>query len=121
MRSGAREAWARLKLSWREETTFVLLADLSLVGRTPDGSYAMDSIADAVGWVKTAGEIASEEQWSVSHAARTYKRDDSIITESDKKVEDYLFGKLAEAYPEANILAEESVRQFDRGNRARSP
>jgi len=63
--------------------------------------------------MKAAGEIALAAQSSTSFAERGYKGDGSVITKTDQRVEDYLYAQVAGLYPQANILAEETVRSYD--------
>lgn len=44
---------------------------------------------------------------------RGYKTDGSVITQIDKRVEDFLHDRISSAFPEANILSEETARSFD--------
>jgi len=71
------------------------------------------SVENLLDGMKTAGKIALEAQRKMSYSDRGYKGDGSVITETDKKVEDHLFEQVAHLYPEANILTEETVRSFD--------
>ncbi|MFW6115625.1 MAG: inositol monophosphatase family protein [Chloroflexota bacterium] len=70
-------------------------------------------IQDLVDHVKAAGAIALEEQRRVRFSDRTYKADQSVITEADRKVEDFLYRHIADLYPDANIVTEEAERPFD--------
>ena len=44
---------------------------------------------------------------------RSYKQDGSVLTEIDRRVEDYLFGEISRLYPDANVVTEETARSFD--------
>jgi len=74
----------------------------------------IESIADILDAVKTAGQIALEGQRKLDYSRRSYKSDGSVLTETDKRVERYLAQHIEQAYPDANVLAEETVRDFDR-------
>ena len=74
----------------------------------------IESIADILNAVKTAGEIALEGQRKLDYSQRSYKSDGSVLTETDKKVERYLVQHIGSAYSQANVLAEETVRNFSR-------
>jgi len=73
----------------------------------------IESIADILDFIKTAGEMALEGQRKLDYFQRSYKADGSVLTETDKKVESYIIQKIGEAYPDANVLAEETVRDFN--------
>jgi myo-inositol-1(or 4)-monophosphatase len=73
----------------------------------------IDSIHDVLGYVQTAGQIALEAQRGLTAADRTLKADGSVLTEIDRRVEDYLTGLIARSYPQANVLGEETVRAYD--------
>ncbi len=63
--------------------------------------------------VKAAGAVASEMQQALSFSDREYKSDQSVVTEADRRVEALLCGRIATAYPGANIITEEAARPFD--------
>ncbi|MGD2164366.1 MAG: inositol monophosphatase [Anaerolineae bacterium] len=65
--------------------------------------------------VKDAGEMAFEEQQALSVSDRAFKADDSVVTEADRTVEDFLVERIAALWPEANIITEETRRPFDSG------
>ncbi len=71
------------------------------------------SIENAVDWVKTAGAIALQAQQGDDFVRRSYKADGSVLTEIDKRVEDYMVAQILEAYPQANIVTEETPLPFD--------
>ena len=73
----------------------------------------IDSIVDVLSYVQTAGQMALEAQRGLSVADRTFKRDGSVLTEIDQRIEDYLARSIAQAYPQANILGEETLRAHD--------
>jgi len=73
----------------------------------------IDSIENMLDYIEVAGKIALEAQRMMSYSERGYKGDGSVITEIDRKVEDYLFEQIAQSYPGANILTEETTRSFD--------
>lgn len=74
---------------------------------------SLPSIEDVLGFVKAAGDIALAEQRKLGYGDRRYKDDGSVVTRVDKLVEDYLFERIAGAYPVANVLTEETARAFD--------
>jgi fructose-1,6-bisphosphatase/inositol monophosphatase family enzyme len=73
----------------------------------------IESIENVLSCLKKAGEIALEEQQRIHYSDREYKSDDSVITQADRKVEQFLFAHIVNLYPEANILAEETKHPFD--------
>lgn len=73
----------------------------------------IDSILKLVEPVRTAGAMALREQRQMSAKDIAFKPDDSIITKVDPMVESFLVERIASAFPGANILAEEKVRDFD--------
>jgi myo-inositol-1(or 4)-monophosphatase len=72
------------------------------------------SIADLVADVQTAGQMALEAQRDLLGLERSLKADGSVITQTDRRVEEYLSTQIARRYPEANVLGEESIWSFDR-------
>lgn len=72
------------------------------------------TIENLLKYVQNAGRMALREQRKGA-LDTGYKPDGSVITQIDGKVEDYLYAKIAAAFPEANILSEETVRSFDAG------
>ncbi len=73
----------------------------------------IDSIADLIEPVRTAGVMALEAQGRMATSDIALKPDDSVITTVDPMVEGFLVEKIEAAFPEASILAEEKVRYFD--------
>jgi myo-inositol-1(or 4)-monophosphatase len=73
----------------------------------------IESIASIVDHVREAAAMALRDQQETARATRGYKDDGSILTATDQKVEDYLYGALSGLYPEANILTEETSRSYD--------
>lgn len=63
--------------------------------------------------VETAGQMTLDEQRALSFSDRAYKSDDSVVTDADRAVEDFLVERIAALHPEANILTEETPRPFD--------
>lgn len=57
--------------------------------------------------------MALAAQRRMRAAERTLKRDGSVVTETDKQIDEYLFQQIAALYPQANVLTEEAVRAFD--------
>jgi fructose-1,6-bisphosphatase/inositol monophosphatase family enzyme len=70
----------------------------------------IDNILDDV---KAAGQAGVDAQREMRDTDRIYKGDGSVVTEADKRIEDYLFARIATLHPEANILTEETARAFD--------
>ena len=58
--------------------------------------------------------MALEAQPSLQRAERQYKSDGTVVTETDKAIEEYLFRQIDQAYPAANVVAEETHRSFER-------
>ena len=73
----------------------------------------METMEAIVGPVQKAGRMAWEEQERVSASHREYKADGSVVTDADGKVEAYLFDEVRRAFPQANILTEETERPYD--------
>jgi hypothetical protein len=71
------------------------------------------SIAALQEHVETAGAMALAAQRRMRAAERTLKRDGSVVTETDKQIDEYLFEQIAALHPQANVLTEETVREFD--------
>ncbi len=63
--------------------------------------------------VKTAGGIAWDMQRRLGFSQREYKSDQSVVTEADHRIEDFLYQRIAAEYPAANIITEEAARPFD--------
>jgi fructose-1,6-bisphosphatase/inositol monophosphatase family enzyme len=74
---------------------------------------AINSIGNILEHVETAGKIGTEAQQEIRFSDRSYKGDGSVVTETDKQIDEYLFEQIAALYPQANVLTEETVRAFD--------
>jgi fructose-1,6-bisphosphatase/inositol monophosphatase family enzyme len=73
----------------------------------------IESIAALREHVEAAGRMGAEAQQKLRFSDRSYKDDGSVVTETDKLLDAYLFEQIAALYPQANILTEETVRAFD--------
>lgn len=62
----------------------------------------LDTIPDLL---RQAGQIAIKRQ---RHLSYQLKKNDSIVTNVDKEIEEYLIDKITKIYPNYNILSEES-------------
>lgn len=82
-----------------------------MTGRT--SNRVINSIDNILDDVKAAGQAGVDAQKEMRDTDRVYKEDGSVVTETDKRIEDYLFARIATLHPEANILAEETARSFD--------
>jgi len=71
------------------------------------------SIENVLQDVTVAGQMALEAQRAMRFDERSLKGDGSVLTETDQRVEHYLSERIANAYPEANILGEEHMWSFD--------
>jgi fructose-1,6-bisphosphatase/inositol monophosphatase family enzyme len=71
------------------------------------------TITDLIDHVQTAGEMALDAQRDLNSLERDLKEDGSIVTRTDRQVEEVLYAEIAQRYPEANILTEETARSFD--------
>jgi len=71
----------------------------------------IQSITRVVESVRIAGSMALDAQRGT--VERSYKQDGSVLTEIDRRVEDYLFGEISRLYPDANVVTEETARSFD--------
>jgi myo-inositol-1(or 4)-monophosphatase len=76
-------------------------------------NHVIISINSILNDVIAAGRIGAAAQEEMRGTDRIKKVDGSIVTETDKRIEDYLFARIATLYPEANILTEETSRPFD--------
>ncbi len=79
----------------------------------PKGHKAASIVADITAHVQTAGEMALQEQRAMDVSDRSYKADNSVVTEADRKVEAFLVERISDLHPEANIITEESRHPFD--------
>lgn len=75
----------------------------------------INSIENLLAHCTTAGQMALDAQRTMRGSERGFKRDGSVLTATDKRVEDYLAEQIAHLYPAANVIAEETVRSFDPG------
>ena len=73
----------------------------------------IDSIENILEHVEAAGRMAAKAQQRMRLAERSYKDDGSVVTETDKLLDEYLFEQVTASYPQANVLTEETVRAFD--------
>jgi myo-inositol-1(or 4)-monophosphatase len=71
------------------------------------------SIANLLGHVQEAAQMALTAQNEMRYRDRTYKDDGSVLTETDPQIESYLAGQIERLYPQANILGEEQIWEFD--------
>ena len=76
-------------------------------------SRPLKTIIPLLEYVTAAGDQALKNQRLLNFSDRGYKADGSILTEIDKKTEDYLFEQISRIYPGANIITEETVRFYD--------
>jgi fructose-1,6-bisphosphatase/inositol monophosphatase family enzyme len=74
----------------------------------------IESIADMVPHVQQAGRSALNIQ-RAGTIQKSLKPDGSVVTQADTQVEAFLLDKLTTLYPEANILTEETTREYDPG------
>lgn len=63
--------------------------------------------------VEKAGKLAREKQRTLSPSDRTYKDDESVVTEADEMVERFLVERIARLVPSANLLTEEAEHDYD--------
>jgi myo-inositol-1(or 4)-monophosphatase len=75
----------------------------------------IDSIASLVPHVVAGAQIALRAQREMRFDERAFKSDDSVLTAADRAVERHLCAHLARAYPDANLLGEETVWSYDAG------
>jgi myo-inositol-1(or 4)-monophosphatase len=71
------------------------------------------SIANLLPHIEKAGEMALTAQRNGDSLIRSFKDDQSVVTETDRQLDEFLFERIADLYPGANILTEETVRVFD--------
>ncbi len=79
----------------------------------PKGHKVTSIVADIIAHVQAAGQIALQEQRAMAFSDRTYKADNSVVTEADRRVEDFLVERISPLHPQANIVTEESRHPFD--------
>lgn len=72
----------------------------------------MHSIRGLLPFVRTAGELAVERQGSVT---RSYKEDGSVLTETDRELDQLLRDSIISLYPEASIITEENPADVEDG------
>lgn len=75
----------------------------------------MRDIRWLVALVREAGLEAARRQRRLDFADRAFKADGSVITEVDRDTEDVLCERILARLPEANLVAEERVREFAEG------
>ncbi|NMC86155.1 MAG: inositol monophosphatase [Anaerolineaceae bacterium] len=68
--------------------------------------HSEPTLAQVIAWAKTAGELV-RANFNKPHTIG-YKGEVDVVTESDKKSEEYLLGQLAQTFPHHAILTEES-------------
>jgi fructose-1,6-bisphosphatase/inositol monophosphatase family enzyme len=73
----------------------------------------IESIKNVLEHVEAAGRMGAQAQQRMRLAERSYKDDGSVVTETDKQIDAYLFEQIATLYPQANVLTEETARAFD--------
>jgi myo-inositol-1(or 4)-monophosphatase len=73
----------------------------------------IESIDDLLTPIKEAGQMALDAQREAVPCTRDYKPDGSVVTETDRRVEVYLYERITALYPGANVLTEETARTFD--------
>jgi len=73
----------------------------------------IESIENVLKHVETAGRMGTEAQQRPRFSERSYKDDGSVVTETDRQIDAYLFEQIATLYPQANVLTEETARAFD--------
>ena len=72
-------------------------------------------VTQLVHHVEAAGRLALDEQQAITFSDREYKADGSVVTDADRRVEDFLVERIAAIDPRANIITEETPRSFDPG------
>jgi fructose-1,6-bisphosphatase/inositol monophosphatase family enzyme len=73
----------------------------------------IDSIADLREHIETAGEMGADAQQEGRGLDRALKGDGTVVTETDKRIDAFLYARIAALYPEANIVTEETTHPFD--------
>jgi fructose-1,6-bisphosphatase/inositol monophosphatase family enzyme len=71
------------------------------------------SIASLVAHVETAGRMGADAQREGRGLDRALKDDGTVVTETDKRIDAFLFERIAALYPQANIVTEEAAHPFD--------
>lgn len=74
---------------------------------------SIDSIAALREHVQTAGRMGADAQEERHGLDRMLKDDGTVVTETDERIDAFLFERIAALYPQANILTEEATRPFD--------
>lgn len=72
-----------------------------------------DIIQALTPFVEEAGRLAWEKQRTLSPSDRTYKDDQSVVTEADEMVERFLVERIGRLVPSANLLTEEAEHDYD--------
>jgi fructose-1,6-bisphosphatase/inositol monophosphatase family enzyme len=73
---------------------------------------SITTIANLLDHVRNAGQHAFQAQ-ARRPVKKQYKKDGSVVTALDKEVEQMLAEKIAEIFPNANIMGEESDRELN--------
>jgi len=63
--------------------------------------------------ITEAGKLALKEQNYIRFNERQYKKDGSVLTRTDKMVENFIYKLLIKKYPNTNFITEESEHSFD--------
>lgn len=73
----------------------------------------LNSIAEVKEIVRKAAALAARRQQRFDFTRRQLKADGTVLTEIDQEIDELLYRHLRQAYPDANILTEETTREFD--------
>jgi len=73
----------------------------------------MESIGSVIELVSQAGSMALDAQKRLDFGDREFKKDGSVVTETDRMVEDFLYEQIDRQYPGCNFITEERSHQFD--------
>ncbi|MFL7793257.1 MAG: hypothetical protein AB8I69_14035, partial [Anaerolineae bacterium] len=60
----------------------------------------IESIKNVLEHVEAAGRMGAQAQQRMRLAERSYKDDGSVVTETDKQIDAYLFEQIATLYPQ---------------------
>src|SRR5690242_12565255 len=71
------------------------------------------SIGHLLDSVRAAAEIAVAAQRHMEFSSRSHKSDGSVVTDTDRQIDTFLFERISKLHPDANILTEEAERPFD--------
>ncbi len=73
---------------------------------------AMNILGQISEYVRKAGQLGIDAQQRIDFFDREYKDDGSVVTDTDRSIEDYLCDKITHLVPGCNCVTEERVRSY---------